>query len=148
MDVTFATKPFADLTPMELHDVLRLRGDVFVVEQRIWQENDLDGHDPDALFVMGRDANGDLVAAARVLLDRDPADVSRVVVRRDLRSRGVGAALMRAVGHVLGSRAASMSAQAHLEEWYADLGWHRDGPDYDEVGIPHVTLVRDSGAGS
>lgn len=140
--VRFRRRAFAELSAEDLHAILRLRGDVFVVEQRIWQENDVDGRDVDALHILGRDESGDLVATARVLQLNSPIEVGRIVVREDYRERGVGSALMDYIEQLLGPCTAVMSAQAHLESWYAKRGWLREGEVYDEVGIPHVRLVR------
>lgn len=142
VEVRFQRRAFAELSAETLHEILRLRGDVFVVEQRIWQENDLDGRDTQALHILGRNPSGELVATARMLQDDSPIEVGRIVVREDLRERGVGSALMAYIERLLGPCTAVMSAQAHLEGWYTKRGWVREGEIYDEVGIPHVRLVR------
>ncbi len=145
-DVRFRRRAFAELTGTDLYEILKLRGDVFVVEQHIWQENDLDGCDRDALHILGRDAAGELVATARLLQDDSPIQVGRIVVREDFRGRGVGSALMAYIEDILGPCTAVMSAQAYLEGWYARRGWKREGDVYDEVGIPHLRLVRPGSA--
>jgi len=142
VNVTFQRRAFPELTPFELHDLLRLRGDVFVVEQGVSSENDIDGRDPECVHVLGRATDGRLAAAARIHVDDSPVRLSRIVVREDLRGRGVGTALMEYLHRHLGPCSAVMSAQAHLEGWYHRLGWVREGDVYDEVGIPHVRLVR------
>ncbi len=143
--IRFEQQRFADLGVELLYELLQLRGDVFVVEQACHLENEVDGKDPDGIHVLGFDGDGRLAAAARLHLAPDPAVVSRIVVRKDSRGRGVGAALMREVEHLLAGRAATMSAQARLESWYGRLGWTRVGPVYDDAGIPHVRMVRNEG---
>jgi ElaA protein len=143
--IRFEQRHFSDLGIDLLYELLQLRGDVFVVEQACHLENEVDGKDPDALHILGFDEDGRLAAAARLHVNADPASVSRIVVRKDLRSRGVGAALMREVETLLAGRAATMSAQARLESWYGRLGWTRVGPVYDDAGIPHVRMVRNEG---
>ena len=140
--VRFSRRAFAELSAADLHEILRLRGDVFVVEQHIWQENDVDGRDPDALHILGHDPSGALVATARLLQLDSPVEVGRIVVRADVRGRGVGSALMATIENILGPCTAVLSAQAYLEGWYAKRGWVREGDVYDEVGTPHVRLVR------
>ena len=87
------------------------------------------------------DAQDELVAVARIRLEPPPALVSRIVVRADLRGRGVGSALMGYVHVLLGNAPATMSAQAQLETWYRRLGWTREGRVYDDAGLPHVRMV-------
>lgn len=141
-EVRFRRRTFAELSVEDLYEILRLRGDVFVVEQGVSEENDLDGRDPECVHVTGRDARGRLVASARMLPVASPVVVSRIVVRREDRGRGIGTALLAYVDDCLGPCAATMSAQARLEDWYGRRGWTREGDLYDEVGIPHLRLAR------
>ena len=140
--VAFTHRPFAALALIEFHDIVRLRDEVFVVEQRITAEAEVDGKDPECAHVMGRTPAGDLVATARIFLDHDPAKVGRVAVRPDMQRHGVGTALMKYVHEVVGTRPAMLSAQAYLRAWYTRLGWTAQGDLYDEAGIPHVRMVR------
>lgn len=139
---TFTLKAFAALSVHELHELVRLREEVFVVGQRITTEAEFDGLDPQAHHVLGRDGDGTLVATARLFLGNDPVKVGRVAVALPLQRAGVGTQLMHYVHEVLGVRPAAMSAQAHLEGWYRALGWVPQGPLYDECGIPHRRLLR------
>ena len=125
-----------------LHEILSSAATSSSWSSRIWQENDLDGCDRDALHILGYDGAGALVATARLLQDDSPIQVGRIVVRRDRRGQGVGSALLAYIESLLGPCAAVMSAQAYLEDWYTRRGWQREGDVYDEVGIPHVRLVR------
>ena len=147
---TFVHRPFAELSLRELHDLLWLRNEVFVVGQQITAEAEVDGLDPQCVHVIGRDASGDggdggrIVATARIFLDKDPAKVGRVAVARDLQHSGLGTALMIYVRDVvLAGRPSSMSAQRYLEAWYTRLGWRTVGAPYVEAEIPHVWMVRD-----
>lgn len=138
----FNHKPFADLSLRELYDLLALRDRVFVVGQRITAEAEVDGLDPRAVHVIGRDAGGQVVATARLFFDARPVKVGRVAVDTHLQRQGLGRHLMGYVHQILGDRPAAMSAQAHLEPWYAGLGWKREGEAYVEAEIPHVRMTR------
>jgi ElaA protein len=140
--LTFSLKPFATLTIDELHELVRLREEVFVVGQRITAEAEFDGKDPEAHHVLARAADGTLLATARLMWAQDPVKVGRVCVEPTRQRGGLGSELMGYVHQVLGARAGVMSAQAHLEPWYVRLGWQPVGPVYDECGIPHRRLVR------
>lgn len=137
-------KPFDELTLIELHACLKLRGEVFVVGQQIYQVPDVDERDPEASHVMmWRDR--ELVGTARLLsTDNGQAiKVGRVAVAEAYRSRGLGSSMMRAIHDWIGqspSRMGVMSAQAHLEPWYADLGWVREGEVYMEAEIKHIEM--------
>lgn len=141
--LTFACKRFDDLTLRELYDVLWLRDAVFVVGQKITAESEVDGLDPQCSHVLGRDADGRIVATARLFLGDVPVKVGRIAVHPDLQRQGLGTDLMHFVDGVIGERRAAMSAQAHLTAWYASLGWQPIGAVYIEADIPHQRMVRE-----
>ena len=148
MTISYTSKPFAALTVHELHDLLRLRTDIFVVEQACAYA-EIDGRDPDALHILGRNTTGELIAYARVLPPEGDGlpHVGRVVVRVDHRGHGAAASLMEHALELLslkyGSRRSELAAQAHLEKFYARFGYVRQGPDYPWDGIPHVDMRRE-----
>lgn len=147
MSITWTTKPFAELTGTEVHDVLRLRVDIFVIEQRcIYPE--IDGQDPHALHILGHAAQGELAAYARILpLQADGLPhLGRFVVHPQYRGLGLGHTLIEVAlaeaQRWTGISAAALAAQTHLEALYAQHGFQRTGADYDWDGIPHVDMVR------
>ncbi len=142
MAVTFICKPFNALTTRELHDLLWLRELVFVVGQKITVESEIDGEDPAHDHVLGRDERGAVIATARLRFDSEPVKVGRIAVHPEQQHRGIGRSLMRAIDDLLGERAAEMHAQAHLESWYASLGWQRVGDIFLEAGIEHLRMIR------
>jgi len=142
MRVSFVCKSFAELTKIELYEILHLRSLVFVVGQRITAEPEVDGDDPSYHHLMGRDEEHRIVAAARLGFGCEPVKVGRVGVRTELQRRGIGGQLMRAVHESIGDRPAEMHAQAYLESWYASLGWQREGENFVEAEIDHVRMIR------
>ena len=145
MDFRIHIKPFDELSRRELHDVLWLRSRVFVVEQQITEEPEVDGRDPAAHHLMAW-CDDQLVGTVRILVERDPVKVGRVAVDRRYRGQGLGSRMMEVVGEFLGSRSAKLHAQGHLEDWYHQLGWRRNGPNFDIVGISHVRMDWPPGA--
>ncbi|HRN36173.1 MAG TPA: GNAT family N-acetyltransferase [Flavobacteriales bacterium] len=129
-----------------LHDVLRLRVDVFVVEQQCAYA-ELDGLDAEATHVVGRTAEGGLVAYCRILPPQDGGlpHIGRVVVAAQHRGRGHGRELMHqalaAVRLHYGSARCEMAAQAHLQKFYEEFGFMVRGKAYLLDGIPHVDMV-------
>lgn len=140
--ITCTHKDFYALSLDELYGLLWLRDEVFVVGQKITAECEVDGLDPQCVHVLGRDDAGKIVACARLFMHKQPIKVGRVAVHPSLQRTGMGTHLMRYVNELLGDRPAAMSAQAHLEPWYASLGWQRVGDVYDEADIPHVYMTR------
>ncbi len=144
MEMDFSHRPFDKLSLMELHDLLWLRNEVFVFGQKITEESEVDGLDPECVHVIGRlRHDGKVVATARIFIDEVPMKVGRVAVDMKLQRSGVGSQLMRYVHEVIGDRDAVLSAQDYLRGWYESLGWVTDSDVYDEAGIPHVHMHRD-----
>ncbi len=144
--ISWSAKSFEGLSNTELHDILKLRSDVFVVEQQCIYP-DLDGQDIGAVHIMGEDEANNLVAYARILpaTDGKPPRIGRVVVCPTQRGKGFGHAIMRfMLGKLLadhGTFDSMLSAQSHLEAFYEAHGFERSGPDHDLDGIPHVDMV-------
>jgi ElaA protein len=136
----FDIQHFDQLTAREVYDVMHLRDVVFVVGQKITAVPEVDGLDPECAHARAFD-DGRLVGTARIFVDRRPMSVGRVAVHPDFQGQGIGTRLMEYVQSWLGARPAELHAQAHLEKWYADLGWERVGEQFVEAEIPHVTMV-------
>jgi ElaA protein len=144
--LSFEALSFEALGPHRLYELLALRQRVFVVEQRC-AYLDADGKDQEAVHVLGR-AGGVLVACARVLgpgVSFDEPAIGRVIVAPEWRGRGVSRLVMRtaidAARATHGDRPLALSAQAHLVDLYAGLGFVARGEIYDEDGIPHRDMV-------
>jgi ElaA protein len=132
---------FAELDPATLYALLRLRVDVFVVEQACAYP-ELDGRDmePGTVHCWVEDDDG-LVACLRVLQEADgDVRIGRVATAPSARHRGLAAAL---IGHAIAMTAPApvvLGGQRYLADWYQSLGFAIDGPDYVEDGIPHVPM--------
>ncbi|GAB6903809.1 GNAT family N-acetyltransferase [Kineosporia succinea] len=131
-----------DLDPLTAYALMRLRVDVFVVEQEC-PYPELDGRDlePGAEHVWFEDASGP-TAYLRLLKDPDGAlRIGRVLTRADARGRSLAGRLVSASLENWPGPAV-LDAQAHLTGWYARFGFEADGPEYIEDGIPHVPMRR------
>ncbi|MFY1701137.1 GNAT family N-acetyltransferase [Micromonospora sp. WMMA1923] len=141
MEVRVAS--FAELDPRTFHDLLRLRIDVFVVEQAC-PYPELDGRDvePGTRHLwLGR--AGGVLAYLRILAESDgTARIGRVVVAPDERGRGLADRLVTEALRVVGDRPSELHAQSHLTGWYRRYGFTVAGPEYVEDGIPHVPMRR------
>lgn len=134
-------KPYEDLSRDELYEILQLRVLVFVVGQKITDEPEIDGRDPECEHVLMRNEQGVLVGTARIFARQHPMSVGRVAVHPDFQGLGLGTELMKGVQARLGNAAAELHAQAHLQGWYTSLGWTPHGDIFDEAGIPHIHML-------
>jgi ElaA protein len=137
---------FRELALQQLHDLLRLRVDVFVVEQKC-PYPEIDGQDAEALHVLGYKGE-ELVAYARILPPHEDGlpHIGRVVIASSARGTGLGRAVMehaiKAVEAYHGSRSNAVAAQAHLQRFYESLGYVRTSKEeYMWDDIPHVDMV-------
>ncbi len=144
--IRWVTRAFGDLTGREVHDIMRLRVDVFVVEQRcVYPE--VDGEDPHSTHVMGITEKGALAAYARILPPHDggPPHIGRVIVDPRFRGQHLGRHLMhqalQEVERRHGSRRSALAAQAYLVGFYGSFGYVPTSAEYLWDGIPHVDMM-------
>jgi predicted GNAT family N-acyltransferase len=132
----------------ERRAALALRRDVFVGEQGVPPEAELDAYDPTATHLVAR-VGGQVVGTLRWrVVAPGAAKIERVAVRRDLRGAGVGVALMEAALADLaaaGLAEAVLNAQLAVRSFYERLGFAAEGPVFDEEGIAHVRMRRPLG---
>ncbi|MEM7485373.1 MAG: GNAT family N-acetyltransferase [Bacteroidota bacterium] len=141
------SKTFNELSNKELYDIMRLRSEVFVVEQNcIYQ--DLDDKDQKALHIFGK-KDEKVVAYTRIFKPGDYFDVTsigRVVVAKEERKYGYGKLIMEASLEEISKRfsdvAVELSAQTYLVKFYTDLGFVSYGEEYLEDGIPHIRMKK------
>lgn len=136
---TVSSARLDDIDVRVFHDIVRLRCDVFVVEQAcIYPE--LDGRDVEPGTLHHWIADDDsIVAYARSLVDVDATRIGRVVTAPAARGRGVAASL---IDHLVAMLDGDLvlDAQSHLAGWYARFGFVVDGDEFVEDGIPHVPM--------
>lgn len=141
-------KDFDALSNRELHDLLRLRQDIFIVEQEC-PYTDIDGKDVETMHYLLWDQEKDCLAAAiRVFLPeegKNEARIGRVVTSERYRGRGLGRKIMsegvEKLREISPGASVLLSAQAHLEAFYGSFGFTRVSEDYMEDGIPHLDMV-------
>jgi ElaA protein len=133
-----------ELSLVQAYPILRLRVDVFVVEQQC-PYPELDGRDlePTAIWLWATDETGAVTATLRVLTDDDGrARIGRVAAAAASRSNGTASELLRyALDSLSPERAVTLDAQAYLEGWYGRFGFVRSGNEYVEDGIQHVPMT-------
>ena len=146
---SFAWRSFDALTVRELHDLLRLRADVFVVEQHCVFV-DIDGRDPEALHLLVRSTeSGGLLGTLRLFpphLCAGQVRIGRVATTLPARGAGLGRAMMveslAEAERRFGPVPVRIEAQSRLETFYLSLGFVRASDDYEEDGILHCTMLK------
>lgn len=137
-------------------DARRVRFAVFVDEQCVPSNEEIDSIDPQAWHLVAYGDEGRALGTGRMFPDPDnPVEIriGRMAVIRDARGIGVGAALMRRFlqeARFQGFRRAVLSAQTHAIPFYERFGFRSEGDDYLDAGIPHRTMraVLDEGGRS
>lgn len=146
---TIVQKSWSELTIEELYEILKLRTDVFYVEQKV-DESELDRRDTegttDHLWIAGE--NGDVAAYLRVLRDEvaEYGDAhrlpGRVVVGPSYRGRGFAQLLLSRVVELYGSESMLLHSQSYITGLYAAFGFVAVGDEFMEAGIAHRTMYR------
>ncbi|RLQ23522.1 GNAT family N-acetyltransferase [Seongchinamella sediminis] len=137
---------FKELSNIELYEALKLRQEVFAVEQDCVYQ-DADGLDQQAVHIAGWDGAA-LLAYQRCLppgLQETESTLGRIVVAPAARGRDLGQELVRrGIAHNLQRWPGAdirIHAQAHLEKFYRELGFTTDSDPYPLDGIPHLEML-------
>lgn len=119
-----------------------IRFEVFVVEQKVPADCELDEWDATSLHALAFDATGCAVATGRLLPD---GHIGRMAVRAQARGQGAGAAVLAALmaaAQARGEREVVLSAQTHALAFYERAGFAAEGPEYLDCEIPHRLMRR------
>jgi ElaA protein len=148
MRIQWTIKSFENLTVNELYDILRLRSEIFVVEQNCVYL-DLDGKDKLALHLFG-EFEGKIVAYSRLFkpgISFDNASIGRVVVDANYRDKKWGHDLMReAIAGIkthFGESKITIGAQLYLKKFYESHGFVQTSEMYLEDDIPHIEMKKE-----
>ena len=140
-------KTFAQLSNAELYAILKLRVDVFVVEQAC-PYPEIDGRDEDSLHVW-LEEDGEILAYLRVLdrgVESEYVAIGRVIAAR--RRQGLGSEIMKAGIRVaqehFHAEAIYLEGQVYAQGFYESLGFRQISEPYLEDNIPHIKMLRES----
>ena len=139
-------KSFSELTTSELYQILRLRSEVFVVEQDCVYQ-DVDDKDQQAIHLFISD-DKEVIAYTRIFapgLYFKSSSIGRVVVSSEHRKGSLGHQIMdasiKAVQQKFNTSKITISAQTYLKNFYESHGFIKEGNEYLEDGIPHIKMV-------
>ncbi len=152
MDIEFEIKTFEELSTLEIYKILRLRAEVFVVEQDCVYQ-DVDNKDQKAIHIIGYkndQKEKQIIAYTRIFGPGDYfecSSIGRVVIQESERTYGYGHLLIKtsieAVEKYFDKGKIKISAQTHLKNFYERHHFKQIGEGYLEDGIPHIAMIRD-----
>ena len=119
-----------------------IRMKVFVKEQGVPADIEMDAMDASSLHAVAVDLAGRAVGTGRLLPD---GHIGRMAVLPKYRGKGIGSAILASLLEVSfqrGDDEAVLSAQVQAMPFYARFGFEAEGDEYDEAGIPHVVMRR------
>lgn len=130
------------MDPVILYQALKIRVDVFVVEQTALFA-DLDGRDiEDGTLIAWAQEGPDVLATIRILTEEGHLVIGRVATAFSARGRGLAGELIRRAVADHGAHELRMEAQKRLAAWYGSFGFEISGPEYIEDDILHVPMTR------
>ena len=146
--VSVFVKSFEELSKLELYKILRLRAEVFIVEQDCVYQ-DVDDKDQKALPVLLKKSE-DIIGYTRLFWPGDyfkEASIGRVVISKEERHNNYGSQLMKAsilaVSEKMKEKKIKISAQTYLKKFYNNLDFLESGKEYLEDGIPHIAMFKE-----
>ncbi|MCL2828735.1 MAG: GNAT family N-acetyltransferase [Oscillospiraceae bacterium] len=142
----YSMKKFKDLTSAELYDILKLRQEVFIIEQTCIYP-DIDDKDQNAVHLMAFDGN-QLVGCLRILekgVTFEEVSIGRVVMAPSHRRTGIAKCMMQQALDFISQEwretRVKISAQSYTIPFYAGVGFEVMSKEYLEDDIPHVDMV-------
>lgn len=134
-------KSFEELNIDELYEILRLRVDVFVVEQAC-PYPEIDGVDKSSFHIFGKD-NGEIAAYARIYKEKDEVHLGRVIAKN--RGQGHGNLILneaiKAAYENYGNKKIHIEAQTYAKDFYAKAGFEERSQSFMMDGISHIKMV-------
>jgi ElaA protein len=144
--LNWVIKKFEELKSEEIYQILKIRNEVFIVEQHCAYQ-DCDGKDKAAYHIFLED-NKEIVAYLRILqkgVSYDEISVGRVLVNKNYRGKGLAhEMMMKAINFIeenLNESEIRISAQAHLVSFYRGVGFEEVSTVYLEDDIPHIEML-------
>lgn len=121
-------------------DAALIRNEVFVVEQNVPAELEMDEMDALCVHAVAYDQGGTPVATGRLLPD---GHIGRMAVRKNGRGQGIGGAVLQALmaaARERGDHEVALNAQTHAAPFYASHGFTQEGELFMEAGIEHIHM--------
>lgn len=125
-------------------EAYQLRYDVFVDEQKVPADMELDEFDPEAVHAVAIE-NGRVIGTGRLVVEGNVGRIGRMAVEKEKRGQGIGNGLMEVLEQKavdLGLSEIYLHAQVYAKDFYAKRGYQPRGEEFDEAGIAHIEMFR------
>jgi ElaA protein len=139
-------KKFEELKVEEIYEILKIRNEVFIVEQQCAYQ-DCDGKDENSYHLYIQD-NSKIIAYLRILkkgVSYDEISIGRVLVHKNYRGKGISREMMlKAINFIelnLNEKEIKIQAQSYLVNFYKSLGFKETSNEYLEDNIPHINML-------
>jgi ElaA protein len=146
--ISWQCKTFNELTNRQLYQILKLRSEVFVVEQNC-VFLDMDNEKDFMSYHLFATENDQLLAYSRLLpsgLSFEKASIGRVVTSPQARGRKLGVELLHKgiakIYEIWGQQPIEIGAQLYLQKFYESFGFEQSSPVYLEDGIAHIEMIK------
>ncbi|GAE24785.1 GNAT family acetyltransferase YjcF [Halalkalibacter wakoensis JCM 9140] len=131
-------------TKDQLQEAYKIRTEVFVEEQNVPIEEEIDQHEQEAIhFVLYNQTKA--VGAGRLRFVDGYGKIERICVSKEARGTGAGRQLMKAIeetAQLEGATKAKLNAQIQAQDFYHKLGYETVSGEFLDAGIPHVTMIK------
>lgn len=132
-------------TQKEFEDALQVRRKVFIDEQQVPEEEEIDQYEDECTHVVLYDQNHQPVAAGRLRNYEGIAKMERICVLASHRKFGIGNLVMKKLEELAKSKGfekLKLNSQTHAEGFYKKLGYETISDIFMDAGIPHVTMIK------
>lgn len=138
-------RSLSDLSPDDLYQMLKLRQDVFIIEQECIY-HDIDNIDPVCEHLLLKDES-DVIACSRIVPEKikfEYPSIGRITVQKQYRMRGLGKKMVQQALDVLAEKnidTVIIEAQSYLLTFYESLGFKKISEAYPVDGISHHKMI-------
>lgn len=132
-------------TKEELAQAYHVRMVVFVEEQKVPAEEELDTHDKTSIHFVGYDEENKVIAASRLRFAEDYGKLERICVLKGHRGKSHGSHMIEVMETAINEKEytkAKLNAQTHAIAFYKRLGYEVVSDEFMDAGIPHVTMIK------
>lgn len=131
-------------TKEEQNDAYTVRKKVFVEEQGVSVEEEIDGHEDEAIHFVGYKNNSPIAASRLRFLDQ-VGKLERLCILKDERGHSYGSKMIEAMEAEIYKKSyptAKLNAQTHAIQFYERFGYQVTSEEFLDAGIPHVTMIK------